>query len=261
MAFFMVLWIMGLSDETKTSIQGYFNDPAGFMKNQPHSQVVIPQPGQARAISRSEGKGKESKSDSKASDPDEVKDSSYVENEVKEKVKKLGQSGHVVVTETSEGIMIEFLEDVTSVFFETGSATISPLGRKVIHEIVPIVEDTGRYLVLEGHTDRKPYASTDYTNWELSTDRASAFRKELAKSGSLKGRFKEVRGYGDTNLKFPKKPFAAGNRRVALLLPWGKKAGKTNRPKIENNATRQSLGPKDNQMENFLLPKTKDAHL
>ena len=27
MAFFMVLWIMGLSDETKASIQGYFNDP------------------------------------------------------------------------------------------------------------------------------------------------------------------------------------------------------------------------------------------
>ena len=261
MAFFMVLWIMGLSDETKTSIQGYFNDPAGFMKNQPHSQVVIPQPGQARTIPKSEGKGHDNKSDSKASDPDEVKDTSYVENAIKSKMRKMKQAGHVVVTETSEGIQIEFLEDITSVFFETGSATISPLGKKVIREVVPIAMDTGRYLVIEGHTDRKPYAGSNYTNWELSQDRAGAFRKELFRDGIPDIRFKEVRGYADRRLKFPKKPFAAGNRRVALLLPWGKKIGKTNRPKIENNATRQSLGPKGNQMENFLLPPSKDAHL
>ncbi len=261
MAFFMVLWIMGLSDETKTSIQGYFNDPAGFMKNQPHSQVVIPQPNQAMAIPKSQGKAQDSKAQSKASDPDEVKDVSYVENVVKEKVKELGQLNHVVVTETSEGIMIEFLEDVTSVFFETGSATISPLGRKIIREVVPIVKDTGRYLVIEGHTDKKPYAGTDFTNWELSQARAGAFRKELFKDGIPDIRFKEVRGYADRKLKFPKKPFAAGNRRVGLLLPWGKKAGKTNRVKIERNATRQSLGPKGNQMENFLLPEPKGPHL
>src|SRR5476651_1570743 len=49
MAFFMVMWIMGLSDDIKTKIQGYFNDPLGFMKNIPKSRSVftiagIPQP-------------------------------------------------------------------------------------------------------------------------------------------------------------------------------------------------------------------------
>src|SRR2546421_12165067 len=41
MAFFMVMWIMGLSDETRAQIQGYFNDPIGFMKTQPRSRTVI----------------------------------------------------------------------------------------------------------------------------------------------------------------------------------------------------------------------------
>ena len=41
MAFFMVMWIMGLSEETRAQIQGYFNDPMGFMRNMPRSRNVI----------------------------------------------------------------------------------------------------------------------------------------------------------------------------------------------------------------------------
>jgi chemotaxis protein MotB len=262
MAFFMVLWIMGLSDDTKTNIQGYFNDPAGFMKNPPHSSIVVPTKGESRSIPQTERQKKgEGKGDYEGSDQDAEKDTSYVKNEIKDKMYKIQDKDHVVVSETSEGILIEFLEDITSVFFETGSAKISPLGKQVIKQVVPIVKDTGRYLVLEGHTDKKPYAGSDYTNWELSTDRASAFRKELAKFGVPVSRFKEVRGYADTKLKFPKEPFAPGNRRVAMLLPWGKKAGKTNSPKIQNNMTRQSIGPKDKKEVNLLVSVPKPAHL
>src|SRR3954454_6800098 len=41
MAFFMVMWIMGLSDDTRTKIQGYFNDPMAFNKTQPSSKTII----------------------------------------------------------------------------------------------------------------------------------------------------------------------------------------------------------------------------
>lgn len=261
MAFFMVLWIMGLSDDNKASIQGYFNDPAGFMKNPPHSQVVVPTKGESRSVPQSPREKGNGMGDFKGSDKQADTDAAYVKHEVEDKMKKLAEDSHVVVTETSEGILIEFLEDVTSVFFETGSATISPLGKQVIKQVVPIVEDTGRYLVLEGHTDKKPYAGGDYTNWELSQDRASAFRKELWKSGIPVARFKAVTGYADTRLKFPKKPFSAGNRRVSLLLPWGKKAAKPNSPKIENNKTRESIAPKKVQDVNLLIPPVKGPHL
>src|SRR6188472_3487021 len=48
MAFFMVMWIMGLSDDAKAQIQGYFNDPVGFVKNQPKSKSVITLPGNVK---------------------------------------------------------------------------------------------------------------------------------------------------------------------------------------------------------------------
>src|SRR5437773_2012228 len=32
MAFFLVMWILNLDDKAKASIQGYFRDPAGFVK-------------------------------------------------------------------------------------------------------------------------------------------------------------------------------------------------------------------------------------
>ena len=41
MAFFMVMWIMGLSEDTRNIVQGYFNDPSGFVKAQPRSRNII----------------------------------------------------------------------------------------------------------------------------------------------------------------------------------------------------------------------------
>jgi chemotaxis protein MotB len=261
MAFFMVLWIMGLSDDNKASIQGYFNDPAGFMKNPPVSKTVIKLQGESNSIpsrQRNQGQGI---GDYKGTDPIEEIEGAVVKKEIANRLYRIKQMNHVIVSESAEGIQIEFLEDVTSVFFKTGSAEISPLGRQIIKSVVPIVKDTGRFMVLEGHTDRKPYAGKDYTNWELSTDRASAFRKELARDGIPLNRFKEVRGYADQRLKFPSKPFAAGNRRVTLLLPWGKRAVEANRKAIQNSKAREDVGPKDVPKFNIFGKKTSEPHL
>lgn len=261
MAFFMVLWIMGLSDETKSSIQGYFNDPAGFMKNPPHTRQVISMSSESIAHpnkNQATGNGVSQYNGVNDNEEGEMK---AVSQGIREKLYNIPDMDHVVVSMTSEGIQIEFLEDVTSVFFESGSANISPLGAKIIKQIVPTIKDTGRYVVLEGHTDRKPYAGKEYTNWELSTDRASAFRKALAHDGIPEQRFKEVRGFADTKLKFPKSPFAAGNRRVTLLLPWGRLAGKPNQRKMKNEETRSTLGFGGDKPVNLMAPSVHEPHL
>ena len=39
-------------------------------------------------------------------------------------------------------------------------------------------------VVIEGHTDSRPYATTDvYSNWELSADRANAARRVMERKG------------------------------------------------------------------------------
>lgn len=42
MAFFMVMWILGLSDEAKIQISGYFNDPLGYSKTTPLQRNIVP---------------------------------------------------------------------------------------------------------------------------------------------------------------------------------------------------------------------------
>ena len=57
-------------------------------------------------------------------------------------------------------------------------------------------------IVIEGHTDSRPYAATDiYSNWELSADRANAARRVMERNGLHAGQVRGVRGYADRQLR------------------------------------------------------------
>ena len=43
----------------------------------------------------------------------------------------------------------------------------------------------------------------------------------LESGGLTEDRFKRVEGYADRQLKFPDEPFAAGNRRIEIILSDG----------------------------------------
>ena len=116
-------------------------------------------------------------------------------------------------------------------------------GKEIVKVLAPIIRNTGRFMVIEGHTDRKPYAGKMYTNWELSTERAIALRRELAKHGIPNNRFRGVRGLADTQLRLAKRPFDASNRRVTLLLPWGSKVKSKPGSKESRGEIERSLAP------------------
>ncbi|WP_347549491.1 OmpA family protein [Pseudalkalibacillus hwajinpoensis] len=72
------------------------------------------------------------------------------------------------------------------ILFDTGSAEVSPEGKKVLNELADVFaslveeEDISQYLyiiLIEGHTDKVPY-----DNWTLSADRSVAVVKELMKA-------------------------------------------------------------------------------
>lgn len=224
MAFFLVMWIMGLSDETKALIQGYFNDPLGFTKNEPRAKVNIasfhsnPPRTTAPAGARSGDVSKAIKEDR-----DKIRDlSQQIAKSLHDggpDMKKLLE--HLEVAVTDEGLRIEFLEASGAVFFDTGQATIRPEARKLVAHIAPLIVQSGRGIVIEGHTDAAPYSgSGEYDNWDLSTDRAASMRRLLKSLGVPGKQFRQVRGYADTQLRKPEDPFDVSNRRVTVLLPF-----------------------------------------
>ncbi|MER3497048.1 MAG: flagellar motor protein MotB [Armatimonadota bacterium] len=229
MAFFMVMWIMGLSEQTKAQIQGYFNDPIAFQKAMPRSKTVLmvpsPPPRTKSQVGDHVGAGEKGE-DAEAARSQQRKDGRDLAERIEgalganPDLKKLLRNIDISVTD--EGIRIELVESTGAVFFESGSDVIRPLAVRMIRKIAPILGATGQPVIVEGHTDAKPYAGELYNNWDLSTLRALALRRELAAAGLGSQRFLAVRGMAATQLRDPAHPYDFRNRRVSLLLPWSK---------------------------------------
>jgi chemotaxis protein MotB len=228
MAFFMVMWILGLSDSTKAQIQGYFNDPLGFTKNEPKAPVNIVQfsSGPPKTVAASGNQMGDSAAPIKLEEKEmkafETKLKQAVADAGKGKGKGLGELiKNVDFTITSEGLRIELVEASGAVFFETGCATIRPEARKLIARMVPLLIESKRGVKLEGHTDSRPYANSNgYDNWDLSGDRAQAVRRLLKGFGMPNSQFLDVRAYADRHLRIPSNPYHYSNRRVTILLPF-----------------------------------------
>lgn len=218
MAFFMVMWIMGLSDESKAQIQGYFNDPLGFNKSMPRSRQVISIKGVPATKS---GSGREPEHRRFGQEQNNLR---KVVNELRgaiEKDPKLkGLLSQVEISLTRDGLRIEFIESPHVAFFQSGSSVLLPEAREMVAKLAPVIAKTGNEMIIEGHTDAKPYAGENFTNWDLSTERALSMRRALTQFGVKVDQFRAIRGLADTELRKPNDPFSASNRRVSILLPW-----------------------------------------
>jgi chemotaxis protein MotB len=75
-------------------------------------------------------------------------------------------------------------------------------------------------VAVEGHTDAVPLGGPNsrYTNWELSTDRASSARLILQEFGVDPKRIVRVAGYAATQPLILDNPEDPRNRRVSILL-------------------------------------------
>ena len=73
-------------------------------------------------------------------------------------------------------------------------------------------------IVIEGHTDSTPYGRPDYSNWELSADRANAARRILTESGLDDSRISQVRGFADQRLLLKDDPTNPSNRRISIIV-------------------------------------------
>jgi chemotaxis protein MotB len=125
------------------------------------------------------------------------------------------------MTVTAEGLRIELMETETGTFFASGASDLNKSGHEILKHLAEELAKLPNKLSIEGHTDAKPFTGkSDYSNWELSADRANAARRLLQQNGMRADQVTQVRGYADQRLRKPDAPEDAVNRRISLIVQY-----------------------------------------
>ena len=121
---------------------------------------------------------------------------------------------------TKDGLRIQIVDEQSRPMFDSGSAVVKPYMRDLLHEIGEVLTEVPNRLTLEGHTDAQPFSAgaRGYSNWELSSDRANASRRELVGGGLPDRRLLRVQGLASSNPFDPADPDSPANRRISIIV-------------------------------------------
>jgi chemotaxis protein MotB len=202
MALFIVLWLLNSSKQIREAVGGYFKDPTGT------SKLV--------------GSGKTGAGDNFTLTKDNM---TKLKDELQKAVRKVTDfeklKNQIEMTVTAEGLRIELMESEKGTFFASGVAEPSDDGRQILVMLAHELGKLPNTVSIEGHTDAKPFVGRgNYSNWELSADRANAARRMIQDNGIGPHQVTQVRGYADQRLRKPKLPEDPSNRRISVVVQY-----------------------------------------
>ena len=205
MSLFIVLWLLSSSKPVQEAVGGYFRDPSGTAE---------------KKGSIKQGSG-ENFTLSKDNMP-------KLKDQLEQKIQELNDfeklKNHIEMTVTSEGLRIELMESVSGTLFDSGSPKLNADGRELLIALAQEMGKLPNKISIEGHTDSKPYSTSgNYSNWELSTDRANAARRLMQANGLGASQVTQVRGFADQRLRKLDDPLDASNRRISLIVQYTEK--------------------------------------
>jgi chemotaxis protein MotB len=226
MALFIVLWILGQSDQVKQNIARYFQNPGVFKEG-------------GTSILTGE---KSSPINNPMDDFDPMKSNIIQKNALLQKLREeqvlreagrrlMGQvrsmpklkdlAEQIQIKMTADGLRIELTDRSNSEFFELGNATPKQTTVDLLKIISNELGNLPNTLSIEGHTDSRPFVSrAGYGNWELSADRANSARRIMETSGLRLNQVEAIRGYADRQLLMAASPLDMRNRRVSILVRY-----------------------------------------
>ncbi|HIJ39132.1 MAG TPA: OmpA family protein, partial [Rhodospirillaceae bacterium] len=128
-------------------------------------------------------------------------------------LKKMADS--LMVDNTPEGLRIQIVDQDGLAMFPKGSPDMYGHTRAMLDLIGRVVKQLPERIAISGHTDPTPFAGqSNYTNWELSADRALATRRALMAAGVPPERVDRVVGRADVEPVITNNPGDPRNRRI-----------------------------------------------
>ena len=121
---------------------------------------------------------------------------------------------------TAEGLRIQIVDDLKSAMFDNGKAVMRPAMREILRAITPVLNEVDHKITLLGHTDSVPFVGGEagYSNWELSSDRANASRRQLVAGGIAENKVVRVAGLASSVPLLPDDPDHPANRRISIIV-------------------------------------------
>lgn len=121
---------------------------------------------------------------------------------------------------TPEGLRIQLVDTERRPMFKLGSDQVAPYMRELLRTLAPLLNELPNRISISGHTDSLRYTLGDrgYSNWELSSDRANASRRELVAAGLDGDKLLRVAGMGDRVPMAHSNPGDPVNRRISLVV-------------------------------------------
>ncbi|MBS0447524.1 MAG: flagellar motor protein MotB [Proteobacteria bacterium] len=239
MAFFLLMWLLGsTTDGDKKGIADFFNAPlkvallGGGSGSGDSSSVVK---GGGQDLTRTSGQVKQGDIEVKHKTVQlkalkaELRRAEVARLEaLKKKVedvlaaspKLAAMKSQIRLDMTRDGLRIQIVDEQNRPMFDSGSAIVKPYMRDLLREIGSVLAEVPNHLTLEGHTDAQPFSGGQlgYSNWELSSDRANASRRELNAGGLPEDRVLLVQGLASSHLIDTTNPESPANRRISIIV-------------------------------------------
>ena len=245
MAFFLLMWLLGsTTDGDRKGIADYFASPMkvamqGGSGSGDSSHVIK---GGGQDFTRTDGQVKRGEVEAerrtinlKALKAEQRRAEVARLDELKKKVedvlasnpKLAAMSSQIRLDMTPDGLRIQIVDDQNRPMFDSGSAVVKPYMRDLLRQIAEVLAEVPNRLTMEGHTDAAAFSGdrkravnqiSTYGNWELSSDRANASRRELVAGGLPDGRMLRVQGLAASSLFERGDPLSPTNRRISIIV-------------------------------------------
>jgi chemotaxis protein MotB len=211
MAFFLVMWLINTSPQVRSPLASYFRDPGIFE----HTSGGGAAPGASMGALAGN-----------ADTPPVTATKAALEataETIREQLQELPDfsniQARVEMEVTHEGLRIEMLDDSVESFFDVGSSNVRSPMQHILKVITANVKKLPNRIAIEGHTDSRPYGpALNYSNWQLSSDRANAARQIMEDEGLPPTQLEALHGYGSSRPRYPNDPLDPRNRRIAIVV-------------------------------------------
>jgi len=228
MAFFLLLWLIAsTTPEEKAAMSDYFTPSTQGLSDANGNRQDIVDMGGGQKISQ----GDDSKDHALKPSEKDIREAAEIEKErlesLMEELKKVIESSQalkpfkdqLLLDITPEGLRIQIVDKENRPMFDSGSAELKDYTKVILHELAKTINTLPNRISLTGHTDAARFVGReDYSNWELSADRANASRRELVVGGLAGPKIIKVVGLSSIVLFNKENPRHPINRRIAIIV-------------------------------------------